>query len=118
MSGLIEMVANLKTSVRELIELLVSQKYEEIERITRGIRLDAESIDRAITEYGRTLVIPPDTVFENLDVVAVNNSQPAQWSIWMNLWTVEEGKSDLSVQMTLIQQRGGYSIELDGIHVL
>jgi hypothetical protein len=36
----------------------------------------------------------------------------------MPLWTREEGRSDLSVEITLIAQNGDFRIELDDIHVL
>ena len=36
----------------------------------------------------------------------------------MNLWTAEEKRSDLSLELTLTEIEGGHVIELDDIHVL
>ena len=36
----------------------------------------------------------------------------------MPLWTQEEGRSDLTVGMTIIEQQNNFVVELDDIHVL
>ena len=36
----------------------------------------------------------------------------------MPLWTKEEGRSDLSIEVTVIKETSGFKIELDDIHVL
>jgi hypothetical protein len=36
----------------------------------------------------------------------------------MSLWTVEEGRSDLSLELTVAESGDGYLIEVDDIHVL
>lgn len=36
----------------------------------------------------------------------------------MPLWTIEEGRSDLSLELTLVENDKTISIELDDIHVL
>lgn len=112
------MIINLDVPVRQIVELIVAGKYEEIARITNGHRLDSESIEGAIRDYGRTVVMPPNTAFEELDVVSVKNAYPPCWSVRMNLWTAEEGRSDLSIELTLTEASVGYAIVLDDIHVL
>lgn len=112
------MTTTLDVPVRHIVELLVAGDYEQVARITGGQRLDSGSIEGAIRDYGRTLVMPPDTAFEQLDVVPVKNAHLPRWSVRMNLWTAEEKQSDLSIELTLIEAEGGYAIELDDIHVL
>src|SRR5712692_9329246 len=82
------------TSVKRIVELLVAGEYDQIAKITRERRLDAESIQRAIREYGRKLVMPPCEVLDQLDVVQVRNVVPPRCSVRINLWTLEEGRSD------------------------
>jgi len=36
----------------------------------------------------------------------------------MSLWTAEEGRSDLSLELTITESGNGYLIEVDDIHVL
>ena len=105
--------------MQQLIDLfLVARKYSELEALTNGVRLGALDIASAITKYGKNLVIPPNNAWELLDVVEIRNAQPPQWSVTMPLWTREEGRSDLSIELTLIGDEGGCTIELDDIHVL
>ena len=112
------MATPLDIPVRQIIELLVTGEYEKVARNTNGQRLDSRAIEGAIHNYGRTLAMPPNTAFEQLDIVQVTNADPTRWSIRMSLWTVEEGRSDLSIELTLIEVKEGYVIELDDIHVL
>jgi len=72
----------------------------------------------AVSDYGRKLVLPPDDAFQLMNLVEVGNAQPRKWSITMPLWTREEGRSDLSISVTLIADKKGFAIELDDIHVL
>ena len=112
------MTTTLDVPVRLIVELLVGRGYEQIAGMTGGQRLDSASIEAAIRNYGRTLVMPPDTAFSQLDVVPVKNARPPRWSVRMNLWTIEEGQSDLSIELTLTEMGEDYIVELDDIHVL
>jgi hypothetical protein len=112
------MVAKIQKQVGEIIDLLVKGKFDEIELLTRGARLPAEQIETAIVQYGRTLVAHPVDAFSFMDVIEIRNSSPASWSITMPLWTKEEGRSDLSLELTLVEEDGGFKVELDDIHVL
>jgi len=89
-----------------------------LELLTRGIRLSSEQIEAAIVEYGRTLVVPPVSAFSFMDVIEIRNSPSPSWSITMPLWTKEEGRSDLSLELTLVEKGGGFEVEVDDIHVL
>lgn len=111
------MTKNLTSPVRQIINLLVTREYDAIVGITGGQRLDAAAIESAILGYGKTLVLPPDRAFDQLAVVRVENALPPRWSIRMGLWTAEEGRSDLSVELTVIDNNGEYVVELDDIHV-
>jgi hypothetical protein len=108
----------LKDVVREVIEHLVSRRYAELEAMTNGVRLKASDIDRAVAEYGRDLVPPPENAYELLDIVEVRGFSNTKWSVVIPLWTREEGRSDLSVELTLIRCGEKFAVEFDNIHVL
>lgn len=108
----------LRQPVREVVQLLVTGRYAEIEALTKGVRLSAPEMVKAIRDYGRQLVVPPDEAFGLMDVVEVQNAQPPRWSITMPLWTQEEGRSDLSLELTLIGDQKAFRIEIDDLHVL
>jgi hypothetical protein len=104
--------------VRSVVQMLVAGDYNKVAALTKGRRLDAEAIKFTVGEYGRTLVLPPDDAFDQMDVVRVTNAPLPQWSVRMNLWTLEEGQSDLSIELTIIDSAGHYEVELDDIRVL
>ena len=108
----------LKNIVAHLVELLSKGDYCEVETLTSGIRLPKDQIEAAIEQYGRTLAFPPEEAFDLMDIVEIRDAFPPAWSVTMPLWTVEEGRSDLSLELTIINEPSGPRIELDDIHVL
>lgn len=70
-------------------------------------------------EYCRTLVMPPETAYDNIDVIPIRGSEPQAYSVRFRLYTKEEGQSDLEVQLTLMDRGTGeeMGIQLDGILV-
>lgn len=72
-----------------------------------------------MNEYGRTLVMPPETAYDNIDVIPIRGSEPQAYSVRFRLYTKEEGQSDLEVQLTLTDRGTGeeMGIQLDGILV-
>lgn len=110
-----EQIENL---VRRVIDLLIAHKYGELEAMTNGVRLKASDMNRVITEYGRKLVPPPENAFELMDMVKIRDTSNSKWSVTMPLWTQEEGRSDLSIELTLTGNEKQFTIELDDIHVL
>ncbi|MGD9562998.1 MAG: hypothetical protein AB7F88_12635 [Pyrinomonadaceae bacterium] len=106
-------------AAERLVRLLVEKKYSEIALITKNQRLTETQISEAISEYGRTLINPPSSFPESVDITPVIDSNPPRWSVDFPLWTLEEGESDLSIEMTCYDNGNDeLEIELDGIHVL
>ena len=108
----------LQEPLGKVIDLLVTRKYVELETLTNGVRLSAQEMARAISDYGHDLVSPPKEAFDLMNVVEIREATPRQWSITMPLWTQREGRSDLSIDVTLVVAEKGFRIELDDIHVL
>jgi hypothetical protein len=109
----------IQKTVEGLMLLLAKADYAEIESMTSGIRMSRLDIADAIVEYGRTLVVPPTEAYEQLDSIEVANAPSPTWSVTMPLWTVEEGRSDLTIELTLVEQSDGtFRVELDNLHVL
>jgi hypothetical protein len=108
----------IKSSLSQVVAMLVTKQFSAIEFITRGRRLNSTAIETAISEYGRTLITPPDGSFERADVVRVENSPLEKYSVRFRLWSLEEGESDLSIELTITQLPGQETqIELDDILV-
>jgi hypothetical protein len=104
--------------VNRIVSLLVVGRYADLEQQTHGVRLTANEMAKAIADYGRTLVPPPQDGFKLMNVVEIKEAQPKRWSVAIPLWTKEEGRSDLTVEMTIVEREDTFLIELDDIHVL
>ena len=71
------------------------------------------------SDLGDFLIMPPEGEFEELDVIEIENSSPRSWSIRFDLWSKSEGKSDLTLEATFIENNKDIlQVELDNIHIL
>jgi hypothetical protein len=106
-----------KEAIRTAVELLVAKRYQELEQLTGGQRLTAEMMKTVISQYGRKLRVPDN--YEQVSVVPIRETEPKSWSVWVPLYTVEEGRSDLTLLLRLSQNESGDAIlQLDDIRVL
>ncbi len=106
-------------TVVQILQWLVAGNFSAIEKYTHGVRLSASLLRQAVQDYGRTLVMPPQSALDQLDVIEIETSVPRSWSIRVDLWTVEENRSDLSLECTLIDRQGALlAAEIDNLHVL
>lgn len=105
--------------VANLVSLLAAGKFEEVLRNAPGSRVSSEMLRKAVYEYGRTLVPLPTGNHELIDYIAVLGSSPLEWSVVVPLFTEEEGRSDLSLELSVIEQAaGGHRVEINNLHVL
>lgn len=111
--------ARIAEEVRKIMLWLSEHSYDEIEAYTKGVRLHAAEIRYSVGEYGRTIIVPPDHIVELLDIVEVNNANPKEWSVRCPVWTDEEGRSDLTLELSVVVRRGGtLRTEIDNLVVL
>lgn len=104
--------------VREIIALLAGQQYQELERFVPGAKMRAEDIARVIQDYGKTVVPCPEPIEDVIDIVEVTGSARPTWSVVVPVYTQDEGRSDLSVELTITElEDGTYMVALENIHV-
>jgi hypothetical protein len=106
-----------RSALDEIVPLLVAGRMEDIQRIDRGGRMKADEWRTAIAEYGKTLRKPPQGDFETADVIPLQGQEGSAWSVWYRLSTVEEGKSDLGVHLTVHYDGHTVEIEVDDLVV-
>ena len=105
--------------VADLVSVLAAGEFEELLRKAPGSRVGSEELRKAVHEYGGTLVPLPIESYELIDYIAVMGSSPMEWSVVAPLFTKEEGRSDLSLELSVFEQAtGGYRAEIDNLHVL
>lgn len=106
-------------TLHQIITMLVKEDYQALESLSNGIRLTSLEIETAVKEYPGTIVMPLESAFENIDVIEISGSEPKEWSVNFDLWTAEEGRSDLTLELTLTDNnKQTYEVQLDDIHVL
>lgn len=103
--------------IESTVALLTEGRFEELAKLSHGVRMSAAAMRRALCEYGRTLAIPPKDLYRYLSIVEVSSSGPRKWSIAVPLWTEEEGRSDLTLELTATETPTGLTLEIDNLHV-
>lgn len=104
--------------VAQLVQQLSVGDFEGALRSAPRSRVNAEQIRSSVQQYGRTLVPLTAESYELIDYVVVLGSSPLAWSVVVPLFTKEEGRSDLSLELSIVEQAvGGHHIEIDDIRV-
>lgn len=103
--------------LRILVHDLVLGHFDELEADGRAGRLTADDLRYSVTKYGRTLIDVPDSALETADVYALKTDKTT-CAVDLDLWTIEEGRSDLTLSVTIQSTSDGVSVTIDDLHVL
>ncbi len=107
----------IESAVDAVMVLLVERRYAEIERITHGVRLSADDIRNIVSDHGIEIVMPPGGRYRELDVIAVSRAEVPTFSVVTDVWTEGDGKSDISMELTVKIDGSDTIIEIDNLHV-
>lgn len=108
----------LKSIVWNVVNLLAHPEQIDIYDVFSQSRVARDDLFRFIEEYGRTLVSPPVGVYDNLNAVRVSDELRELWAVAAPLWTKEEGRSDLSIELTINLSHDQPIVELDDCRVM
>ena len=98
---------------------VVAQDFDRLLRLAPHSRVTAAELKEAVAEYGRRPITPATPIDELLDTVEVAGSRLKCWSVNLPLWTEEEGRSDLTLEMRFTESEADtYTVEIDDLHVL
>ena len=112
-------LASRNAAVAHVVSLLATAQYESIYALAPTSRVSPAHMRAAVEKYGRTLVTLPLGAQALIDYVPIQNANPPAWSVVVPLFTAEEGRSDLSLELQITRlSDGGYKVEVDDIHVL
>ncbi|MFD9902449.1 hypothetical protein [Mesorhizobium sp. NPDC059025] len=103
----------IESAVNTVMALLVERRYAEIERITGGIRMNAGDLGNIVSEYGIEIVMPPEGRYRELDVISVSLAGMPTFSVVTDVWTKIDGKSDVSIEMTVKIDGEDVIVEID-----
>jgi hypothetical protein len=110
------------------IDVLTSTAWEIVDQLARGdcesvigrcakSRLTCDDLRTVIYQYGRKLISPPAGVYDELDLVKVKGAALPTWSVRVPLWTQEEGRSDMTLELTIEVRDGVPIVELVDLRV-
>lgn len=106
-----------RSTTEEIVGCLVQRCYESaVQRCVKS-RLTSDDLRSAIETYGQELIVPPVEAYEHFELVRIVAAVPT-WSVQAPLWTVNEGRSDLTLELTIVVNGGLVIVELDDLHVL
>src|SRR4051812_31071410 len=107
---------DLRSAIADLVNDLVAGRYADIEADGRAGRVTAGEIEEAIRHYGRTLIPLPAEAWDLVDVYE-NRHDPKALALDVDLFTKEEGRSDLTLSIAAIQVDRGWNIGINDLHV-
>jgi hypothetical protein len=109
-----------RAALAAVVERLSAGDYEGLKRDGIDPYPDAD-LSYWIRDYGpsgATIVPLPEEAWASAGAVPVT-VRPGEWAVVVDLWTREEGRSDLSMEATVAElPDGSVSVVINNIHVL
>jgi hypothetical protein len=116
--NMLDKIESLKSIVWNVVNFLAHPEQIDIYNLFSQSRVTRDDLFRVIEEYGRTLVSPPFGAYDNLNPVRVSDESRELWAVAAPLWTKEEGRSDLSIELTINLFHDQPIVELDDCRVM
>ena len=88
-----------------------------IETVSPRSRIAQADYERTLEDYGRTLVVPPAEAYAGIEPTLTDPPEEGVWMVDAPFWTVEEGCSDLSIEVTVARGRHGVDVMIDDVRV-
>ncbi|HJT12658.1 MAG TPA: hypothetical protein VJ790_08570 [Dongiaceae bacterium] len=107
----------IRSIVIDLLVLLADGDYESIMERCAGSRVSGDDLQVAVRDYGGTVIAPPAD-YKFFRMIELDARAVPTWSVEADVWTEEEGASDLTLQLTIAFEPDGPLVEIDGLHVL
>lgn len=112
------MFDRLETAAQRIANLIGEGKYGGVLQACSNSRLSEADLERILRDYGRTPMRAPIAPSQYVDIVEIEGRPNTTCSVCVPIWTVEEGRSDLTLVLTIIDELGEPKIELDDLRVL
>lgn len=107
-----------------VVNLFSTGQYDALERLTGGVQLSAEEMKQAAEEWIYPIVPPPPGVLPSLifdepsALDPIPGFDPPRRDVEVHFYTEEEGLSDLSTNLILIEEIDRYRVEINRIDVM
>jgi hypothetical protein len=105
-----------QSAAMEIANLIAQQKYAQALQRCRSSRLTERELDAVMKDCGQAFLLR-SSGNADLNLVAVDGKEDPTWSVWVPLWTDDQGRSDLQLELTITDTSAGVLIELDDLRV-
>lgn len=105
-----------RQTLSEIVEAFRDGDFQLIRNVAGVRRLppeDAERIARSLKRYGAHLTSLPEDTWET----SVCQWMRGYWDALIDLYTVEEGASDLALSVRVYETTQGYDFQVESVHV-
>jgi hypothetical protein len=106
-----------RSIVIDLLVLLADGDYESVMERCGYSLLDDHDLQAAVAEYGHKIV-PPPADYAFLRACELKARAVPTWHVEADLWTEEEGRSDLTLEMMIEFEPSGPVIGINNLHAL
>lgn len=104
--------------LKDLVDELIKGNFAKLEADGRAGRLSAEDLKSVLTDYNRTFIPLPESEFDTMEMFPRVKSDGHTWGVDLDLFTEEEGRSDLTLQLTVRDAGEVIVTEIDDLHAL
>ena len=106
-----------QATIRRVMEMLIARDYAGLKRVS-GDAASIEEVRSSLATWGKRLRMPSDDYLMYSRFHFGQRSEPLQWHQEYPLWTVEEGRTESSLFVTLIDSPGElYGFRHDRVHI-
>lgn len=101
---------------REIVHAFVHGDYSPSHNVPQVRSIEPETANRMrayVESYGATLVDLPDQSFQS----SVAQWMDTHWEVIVDLWTAEEGRSDLALHARVFEAGDNFEVQVDGVWV-
>jgi hypothetical protein len=109
--------SEVRDAVERLVDDIVAGRFQDLEADGRLGTTTAGELRNAVLHYGRTITHLPSEAWRLVDEF-FDETRPDEISMDVPLWTVEEGRSDLTLSVSCRRDRTGISVAIEDLHVL
>lgn len=109
--------SQVRSIVIDLLVLLADGDYESIMERCGYSLLDDNDLRIAVADYGRTVAAPPAD-YRFLRACELKARAVPTWHVEADVWTEEEGRSDLTLEMMIEFELSGPVIGINNLHAL
>lgn len=104
----------------QLMQLLLDGKYEDVEKLSNGVRYPAIELKQVIESHYEVLAMPPKEEFSELSIIKIETSSNCDVCVLVVDFLNERNeRSDMSLECTFKKiNDGNLVVQIDNLHVM